>query len=63
MCTILKNATTCSKAYVLLDRIMIEISSEQKRLRSIAKLAHFGEFGVGKFESEQKNCSLRVASL
>lgn len=42
MCTGLKNATTYNKLCILLVRIIIEISSEQKkkRLKVIAKLAH-----------------------
>lgn len=55
MCTGLKNATTYSKVQILLHRIMIEISSEQKkRLKGIAKLAHFGNFGVRKLKSEKR---------
>lgn len=55
MFTGLKNATTYSKVQILLHRIMIEISSEQKkRLKGIAKLAHFGNFGVRKLKSEKR---------
>lgn len=55
MCTRLKTATAFSKVHIVLYRIMIEISSEQKkRLKGIAKLTHFGKFGVEKVKPEQR---------